>query len=78
MTMLDPNALLTREQVATALTGAGYPVRPKTLATKACRGGGPPYQLWGNKPLYVWADALAWAKGRMSPARFSSSEADAA
>ncbi len=78
MPITDPNALLTREQVATALTEAGFPVRPKTLATKVTRGGGPPYRLFGTKPLYRWVDALAWAEGRLSPLRHSTSEADAA
>lgn len=35
----DPDTLLTRDQTAAALTTAGFPVRAKTLATKATRGG---------------------------------------
>jgi hypothetical protein len=35
----DPNALLTRDATAVALTESGYPTSPKTLATKASRGG---------------------------------------
>ena len=75
--MLLPDALLTRDQTAAALTEAGYPVRPKTLATKATRGGGPPYRLFGARPLYRWGDALAWAEGRMGMPRASTSEGDA-
>ncbi|MBN9021582.1 MAG: hypothetical protein J0H08_05710, partial [Rhizobiales bacterium] len=63
--------------VAGALTAAGFPVRPKTLATKATRGGGPPFRLFGRKPLYRWGDALAWAEGRLSPLRSSTSSTDA-
>jgi hypothetical protein len=70
----NPDALLTREQVAEALTNAGFPVRHATLATKATRGGGPPYRLFGNKPLYRWSDALAWAEARLSAPRRSTSD----
>ena len=72
----DPNALLTRERLAHALTQAGYPVKPKTLATKATRGGGPPYQLWGTRALYRWCDALVWAQARLSHPRVSTSTTD--
>jgi hypothetical protein len=73
----NPDALLRRDAVAAALTAAGLPVKSKTLATKATRGGGPPYQLFGRWPLYRWGDALAWAEARLSPPRRSTSEADA-
>lgn len=75
--MLLPDALLTRDQTAAALTEAGYPVKPKTLATKATRGGGPPYRLFGTRPLYRWSEALAWAESRMGLPRASTSEGDA-
>ncbi len=73
----NPNALLTRDAVAAALTAAGFPVRPKTLATMATRGGGPPFRHFGARVLYRWGDALAWAEGRLSDPRRSTSEADA-
>lgn len=63
----DPNTLLTRAPLAEALTSAGFPIKPTTLATKASRGGGPPYQLFGSRPLYRWGPALAWAQSRLSP-----------
>ena len=63
---LSPDTLLTRDAVATALTGAGFPVSAATLATRATRGGGPPYRLFGRRPLYCWSDALDWARGRLS------------
>ena len=65
----DDDTLLTRDMAAAALTEAGYPVKSKTLATKATRGGGPPYRLFGVRPLYRWGDALAWAQGRLSAPR---------
>ena len=72
-----PAALLRRKETAEALTGAGFPIAAKTLATMATRGGGPPYRTFGRAVLYRWGDALAWAEGRLSPMRCSISEADA-
>jgi hypothetical protein len=66
--------LLTRDAVAAALTEAGFPITCATLSTKATRGGGPPYRLFGRRPLYQWADALAWAHGRLSVAATSTAE----
>src|SRR4030095_13958971 len=73
----DLDALLTRDQTAAALTAAGFPVKSKTLATKASRGGGPPYQLFGPRVLYRWGNALKWAQERLSAPRCSTSEGDA-
>jgi hypothetical protein len=56
----DPNVLLTRKVAAAALAEAGFPVAEKTLATKATRGGGPPFQKFGPRALYRWGDALQW------------------
>jgi hypothetical protein len=74
-TYLD--ALLTRERTAGALTAAGYPVSPKTLSTKATRGGGPPYSLFCGRALYRWGDALDWARSLTGSPKCSTSEADA-
>jgi hypothetical protein len=73
----DPNALLTRDATAVALTESGYPTSPKTLATKASRGGGPRFRHFGPRVLYRWADALDWAEKRLSPVIGSTSEGDA-
>jgi hypothetical protein len=62
---------------AQALTEAGFPTAPATLATKATRGGGPPFRLYGRIPLYRWGDALEWAQNRLSKPRWSTSEGDA-
>ena len=72
------DALLLRDKTAEALTEAGFKTAGATLATKATRGGGPPYQLFGRRAVYRWGDALAWAQSRLSPPRRSTSEADAA
>jgi hypothetical protein len=63
----DPNALLRRKATADALTEGGFPTSERTLATKASRGEGPPYQHYGRYPLYKWGDALAWAEARLKP-----------
>src|SRR5580698_6233157 len=72
-----PDSLLTRDRTAAALTEAGFPVRAKTLATKATRGGGPPYRKFGLRVLYRWGDALAWAERRLSTEYSSTAERDA-
>jgi hypothetical protein len=77
MTHSIPNntdALLTRDRTAEALTEAGYPIKAKTLATKATRGGGPPFRKFGPRALYRWADALVWARSRLTATRHSTSE----
>ncbi len=71
---LSPNSKLTRVQLAEALTNTGFPTSPATLATKATRGGGPPYQLWGRKPIYTWGPSLEWTERRLS-ARVDSTSA---
>ena len=60
----DVDTLLTRDQVAEALTDAGFPVRPKTLATKATRGGGRPFGVSVRSPS---TDGVTLSRGR-SPA----------
>lgn len=72
----NPDAKLRRRDLAKALTGLGFPVTEATLATKATRGGGPPFRLFGRIPLYRWGEALAWAEARLSPPRNSTSEGD--
>lgn len=74
--VLDRNAKLRRKKVALALSEAGYPISPATLATKATRGGGPPYQLFGRIPLYERGRALDWANSRLTSPRSSTSGTD--
>lgn len=71
---IDPDTRLTRQQLAEALSEQGFPTKPSTLATKASRGGGPPYKLYGKRPIYTWETSLDWAKSRLSPPRANSSE----
>jgi hypothetical protein len=58
--------LLTRDQAAAALTEIGFPIKPKTLAKRACAGDGPPYQLFGARAIYKWDDVQAWARSRLT------------
>lgn len=70
------DAFLTRAQAGAALRAAGFPVADKTLATKASRGGGPPFRRFGARVLYRWGDALDWARARLSAPISSTSETD--
>ncbi len=65
----DPDALLTRDATAAALSAAGYPISAKTLSGKATRGGGPPYGLFAGRALYRWGAALDWARSRLQARR---------
>jgi hypothetical protein len=76
--LAECDALLTRDQTAAALTAAGFPIKPATLATKATRGGGPPFQRFGLRPLYRWGDVMRWAQSRLSKTVASTSELDVA
>jgi hypothetical protein len=74
----DSDAMLTRVQAARALTAAGYPCSPATLASKASRGDGPLFRRFGTKPLYRWADLLGWVNSKLSRAVHATSELDVA
>lgn len=74
----DPEALLTRKATALALSEAGFPVSPATLATKAVRGHGPSFRKFGPRPLYRWGDALEWAQSKLGPLVGSTAELDTA
>lgn len=76
MKNLDGDTLLRRPDLVEALAERGFPITVKTLETMATRGGGPQYQTFGRAVLYRWSDALAWAEGRLSSPRRSSSEGD--
>ena len=74
----NPEALLTRDALAVALTASGFPVSAATLASKATRGGGPPFSKFGGRPLYQWGSGLAWAQARLSKPVRSSADMEAA
>ena len=68
---------LRRREAAKALQALGFPITESTLATKATRGGGPPYQLFGRIPIYTWGQTIDWAESRLSPEITTTSELDA-
>jgi hypothetical protein len=72
----DPDALLTREDTAKALTAYGFPTTRATLATKASRGSGPKFRKFGPRPLYRWANAVEWALSRLGPVVRTTGELD--
>jgi hypothetical protein len=71
---LSSETLLSREAAAQALTDAGYITSPSTLATKATRGNGPGYRIFGKRAIYRWGDLIAWAEEQTAPLRLSTSE----
>lgn len=66
MSSLDKKRLLTRKELATELTDAGYPIKSSTLAVMACRGDGPPFRKWGRIPVHEFEECLEWARNRAS------------
>jgi hypothetical protein len=66
---------LGRKEAALFLTERGYRTAPATLAKLACIGGGPEFESFGRRPLYREADLLAWAHGRTTGRRRSTSDA---
>lgn len=64
---------LTRPEIAEFLTEQGFPTPKGTLQKLASIGGGPPYQIYGNKALYRPVESLDWARARLSEPRFSTS-----
>jgi hypothetical protein len=63
----DPDIRLTRDQLAVALSAAGYSISSGTLATRVSRGEGPPHAVWGSRVYYRWGDALEWARNCYRP-----------
>jgi hypothetical protein len=66
---------LSRKEAAQFLTDRGYRTAPATLAKLACVGGGPSFTSFGRRPLYREPDLLAWAHGRTTGPRRSTSDA---
>jgi hypothetical protein len=60
---------LTRKQLAAALTKEGFPITAATLATKATKGGGPPYRLFGHRSMYLLSEGIVWAQSRVQSSR---------
>jgi hypothetical protein len=73
---ISPETLLDRKATAEALTSRGFKTKESSLATMACRGGGPIFQKFGQRVVYKWANALSWAQSRLSDPVASTSELD--
>ena len=70
---IPADARLSRKHIAQALTDCGFPTSEKTLATKASRGGGPPYQRYGRIAIYTWSKTIDWILAELGkPARNAS------
>ena len=54
----------------------GVPIAWSTLQKLASTGGGPPYQLFGNRAVYTDDNLDAWAEAKLTPLRNSTSEAE--
>jgi hypothetical protein len=72
--IIDHERRLDRKLAAQFLTDLGYRTAHATLAKLACIGGGPTFESFGRKPLYHEADLLAWAEGKTSGPRRSTSD----
>jgi hypothetical protein len=66
---------LTRAEAAAYLTERGLPISKNTLQKMATVGGGPPYQIFGNKALHEPAKLDEWAEAKLSAPRRTTSEA---
>ena len=75
---LNLDTRLRRREAAKALTEAGFPTAEATLASKATRGGGPPFEKYGPFAIYTWATTLAWARSRSSKPVTCTAELEAA
>jgi hypothetical protein len=66
---------LTRVEAAKYLTDElGLPTTKGTLQKLATVGGGPPYDLYGNKSIYKPSNLNRWAEEKMTAPKRSTSE----
>ena len=66
----------TRREAAEYLTEVrGLPTSWRSLQKLACVGGGPVYQIYGNRAVYTNENLDAYAEAKLSSPRRSTSEA---
>lgn len=65
---------LTRKEAAEYLTAQGLRIAVGSLQKYACIGGGPLYQRFGNKCVYMAENLDAWARAKLSAPAASTSE----
>jgi hypothetical protein len=63
-----------RKEAAAFLTDLGLPIASATLAKYAVIGGGPEFQLWGRRPVYLESSLRAWAEQRLGKPASSTTE----
>ena len=66
--------LLTRNEAAEFLNESGYPTTKGSLQKLASVGGGPAYEIFGNKALYKPKNLISWAESRLSRPRTHTNE----
>lgn len=64
-----------RTEAARILNERGLKVAASTLQKMATTGGGPRYQIFGNKAVYTDQDLEEWIAAKLSKPRRSTSEA---
>jgi hypothetical protein len=65
---------LTRPEAARYLTERGFITSKNTLQKKATVGGGPAYQIFGNRALYTPDNLDEYVQSKLSAPRRSTSE----
>ena len=66
---------LDRREAAAFLAELGFKYSRHTLGKLAVQGGGPEYQMFGNRAVYLPSELEAWALARLKAPRHSTSEA---
>jgi hypothetical protein len=66
---------LNRGEAADYLTDRGLRISKLTLQKMATIGGGPEYQIFGNRAVYLSSRLDTWADARLGPPCSSSSDA---
>ena len=61
----DPKTWLSRDEMAQALTEAGFPTSSKTLQTAATRHPELAYRVNARRAEHQWGPTLAWRQSRL-------------
>jgi hypothetical protein len=64
---------LSRKEAASWLTDHGLRISWQTLQKMACVGGGPSYQLFGGRAVYLEKNLVDYALLKLTPPRHSTS-----
>ena len=64
----------TRPEAAAYLTDKGLPTTKGSLQKQATVGGGPEYEIWGNKAVYRPSKLDAYAAQKLKPSRRSTAK----